>query len=329
MVNLFGWFSKWQITKGLGVALLGLTLISCSDTDGPPEDLFGVAAAGAAIQGSVTLVDAKGTRLSKAINVDGSFRFDVRQMTVPFMLKTVASNGLDPDLYSYVTESNVIVNITPLTTVAMYLANGYADLGILYDSWASGASANITPLAIEAAQARVNANLYTQFTAFSLDPLTYDFFGTRFSANGTSIDGLLDALTVDISAGVDIAVAGLGTLVFDDAIDISGYDIGGTNVAIADNYTVKLNVTVDGAASTERYLSINYPADLLPTISDQNVRDLFVSFYGTEGAIVINSVTPTVDDITLTVYAVVDASITTVDDAIVNYVATYTYTLNP
>ncbi|MFC1589758.1 hypothetical protein ACFL3P_05770, partial [Pseudomonadota bacterium] len=213
-----------QAIKGLSVILLGFVLAACSDTDGPAEDLVGTAASGAATLGMIYVVDADGAEMSRAINTDGSFKFDVRKMTAPFMLKTVASNGTDPDLYSFAEDSNVIVNVTPLTNIMMFIAYNELDPKDLYDSWLNE-HGTITDTVIKAAQAAVNANLHTQFTAFSLNPLTYDFNGTRFLTNGTSIDGLLDEMLVDISGGtIDISVTGLGALTFDTGIDITGYD---------------------------------------------------------------------------------------------------------
>ena len=337
MVNLLSWITKGQFTKGLSVMLFGLVLVSCTDTDGPPKDLIGTAAAGAATQGMVFVMDATGSEISKTINADGFFRIDARGMTAPFILKTVADNGVDPDLYSYVAEiadKDATVNITPLSNLALYILNGNADPASLYSSWES-TFGNITAAVMTDAQATVNANLSTQYTAFSLNPFTFDFIGTRFLANGTSFDGLLDEMTVDLSAGISISVAGIaGALVFDPNIDITDYDIGGVGVASSGAYTLSFAVTVDTVSSSSLLLSINLPASSVPTPTGntQYVEDTFATFYGSVGTIVINSVvvTVTVDPDTLieTTDAVIDATITTLDGD-VNYIATYTYTPNP
>ena len=316
-----------QVMKILVILLLGLVVASCSDTDGPPQDLFGVAASGAAIKGSIYVVDADGTELNRLVNTDGTFRFDVRKLTAPFMLKVVAENGVDPDLYSFAVDSNVVVNVTPLSNLAMYLVNGNADPATLYSNWVS-ASATTTDANVKNAQAVVNANLTTQLMAYSISPYNYDFITARFAANGTSFDGLLDAINVDITAGVNVDVAGIGTLVFDTGIDITGYDIGGVAVATTGNYTVKFKVAVDGGVnSAETWLTVNLPAADLPVVgSTQLVEDLFVSFYGKTGSIVINSADVTGDAAETVV--VLNADLTTLDGAF-NYVATYTFTQNP
>lgn len=330
MFRLFSRITAGSPGKVLGAALLSFFLISCSDTDGPPEDIFGVAASGAPIAGMVYVVDAAGVELSKVINVDGSYRLDVRKMTAPFMLKAVADNGTDPDLYSFSEQANVTANLTPLTNLALFIANGNADPSVLYDSWESSFG-NITAAGFKEAQAIVNANLDIPLTAFALDPFTYDFVGTRFTANGTSIDGLLDAMTLDVSGGViDLSIAGLDPLVFDTAIVTTDYDIGADSVAVTGNYTLRQVVTVNGLTSRDVYLTINFPAAILPTdVENQIVSDLFNSFYGTTGTIVINSTTVTADELTpTTINAVVDARITT-PDGDDDYVATYIFTLNP
>ena len=332
MLNLFSWVTKRPFFKGLSSILLSLTIVACSDTDGPPEDLYGTAATGAATQGTVFVVDSVGDELSRPINADGSFRFDVRGMTAPFMLKTVADNGVDPDLFSYSAEVNVAVNITPLTNLAMVITYGDIDLSSLYLAWSSSFSSIVAADVINA-QATVNANLVTQYTAFSIDPLTYDFFTTRFAANSTSIDALLDVMTVDLLANT-IEIVGVAPIALDYGIPIVGYDIGGDAVAATGAYSLSMNVEVDGLLSSDLLLSINLPASSVPVVgSTQIVEDTFSSFYGSVGSILINSVdvTVTVDVDTLveTTVAIVNATITTLDNGDVAYIATYTYTPNP
>lgn len=324
MMKLLAQAIKGHLIKALGTMLFALALASCSDTDGPPEDLIGVAASGAAIEGTIYVVDSAGVEISKTINADGFFRLDVRGMTAPFILKTVANNGTDPELFGYAAEANVTVNVTPLTNLAMFIANGNADPTDLYNNWPS-TFGNISTAALKDAMATINANLRTQFIAFSLDPLVYDFVATRFATNGATFDGLLDALTVDISAGINVSVAGIGALVFDTGIDITGYDIGGTSVIDAGTYRVSVAVAVNGA-STSLALVNNLPASDLPIAGNtQMVEDLFYSYLGGVGPIVMNSVTVTGDASVTTV--VIDATITTTDGD-KNYVATYTYTQN-
>jgi len=324
--RLFSRITGGSPGKVVGAALLSFFLISCSDTDGPPEDIFGMAASGAPIVGMVYVVDAAGVEISKVINIDGSYKMDVRKMTAPFILKAVPDNGTGSDLYSFAEQANVTANLTPLTNLALFIANGNADPAVLYDEWVS-TFVDITATEVKVAQATVNANLSTPLTAFALDPFAYDFVGTRFTANGTGIDGLLDAMTLDISGGViDLSIAGLDPLTFNTAIATTEYDIGADSVAVAGNYTLRLVVTVEGVTTRDVYLTVNFPADSLPTVYDAKiVEDMFISFYGTTGTIVINDTSVTTDVDTLTT---IDATITT-PDGVDDYIATYTFTLNP
>ncbi|MCW8829911.1 MAG: hypothetical protein OQK32_00135 [Gammaproteobacteria bacterium] len=327
MINLFGFVSSRSYLKGLTTVLLVFAVISCSDTDGDPEDIVGVAATGEATQGTVFIIDATGTEISKPINADGFFRFDVRGMTAPFMLKSVDSNGVDVDLFSYASKANVTANITPLTNLAVYMANGEADLSILYNSWVSS-FVNIADTNIKNAQAVINANLSTQYTAFSLDPLTYDFFSTTFLTNSTSFDALLDALSVTLLPNIGISVVGVNMPLFETNIDVADFNIGGDSVAEIGAYTLTLEVTVDDAVSDVLTLSINLPVSSVPSPGNtQIVEDTFSTFYGSVGDIVINSVTVTIGE-ELETIAVINATITNLDDGDVTYIATYTYTQN-
>ncbi len=327
MVNLFSWVTKRPLSKGLSAIVLSLVLAACSDTDGPPEDLVGTAATGAAISGTVYAMDATGVEISKTINADGYFRLDVRGMTAPFIMKSVAENG--SELFSYAVGTDVTANITPLTNLAMYIANGNADPAPLYNTWA-GVFGSIPATAITDAQATVNANLSTQYTAFSLDPFTYDFIGTRFLANGTSFDALLDAMTVDLLTNT-IEIVGVAPITLNYGILTVDYDIGGDSVATTGAYTLTMNVSVaGGTTSGDLLLSINLPASSVPVSgSTQIVEDTFSTLYGSVGLIAFNALTVvTVDAGTLVTTAVIDATITTLDNGDLVYIATYTYTPN-
>ena len=73
-------------------------------------------------------------------------------------------------------------------------------------------------------------------------------------------------------------------------------------------------------------ISIDLPASSVPTTVDtQILEDTFSTFYGSLGAIVINSVAVSGD--AAETVAVIDATIT-IEGVDVNYVNTYTYTQN-
>ena len=180
--------------------LLALTLAGCGGGGGGGGTaaeaagmLTGVAANGAPVVGTVLLKDSspRPVELSTTTASDGSFAFNTTGLTPPFMLKTTAAAG---NLYS-LAEANGINNLTPLTTMAVALAAGGADLDALY--------ANHLQTAINAAALKMPDAVTTVQTA--LAPLLSQFGVTtnlltgQFSANHTGVDALLDAITISIS----------------------------------------------------------------------------------------------------------------------------------
>lgn len=210
-----------------------LVLAGCgSDSDDDTDNtatLSGTAATGAAIVGHIEVTGANGAPLTNVvINADGSFSADVTNMTAPFILAAIPDDGSQTE-YSYAGATNVTVNLTPLTTLAMYMANGNQDLANLAANWTAQAN-QITTTALENAQAQVNQNFSSQFGAQGLNAATYDFFTSAFDANGTGIDAVMDSISVDIDmsgSSINIEIGGQA-FAFDTNIDVSNINIGGT-----------------------------------------------------------------------------------------------------
>ncbi|MDD3517222.1 MAG: hypothetical protein PHQ14_02645 [Chromatiales bacterium] len=186
--------------------LLLLLLSGCnvsvgnSDDDSWAEDdstsgmvvLSGTAAVGAPLSGVVQVVDALG-RVSEMVSIgsDGKFSVEV-QAAPPFLLR---ASGGGTVLYSFASQSGV-VNITPMTTLATFLAADGANLDGLFAGW----NGQIGQAAIDQAMATVNANLAGLLQAYGLST-AYDFFDTAFSADGSGIDAVLDAIDIVIHYG--------------------------------------------------------------------------------------------------------------------------------
>lgn len=205
---------------------------SDSTTETSSSTLSGTAATGAAIDGFVYVVDALGTQVNVAIEDDGSFSVTVDGMTAPFLLFADPSNGED-DQYSYAEEADVTVNITPMTTLAMFLANNEQSLADLASGWSSSAS-SFSVDNLEEIQAAVNANFYSLFSGQGLDGSTYDFFSDAFSADGSGFDALLDSLEIDIDqdgSTFSISVNG-SNFSYNSEIDTSNIEIGGGTVTV-------------------------------------------------------------------------------------------------
>lgn len=219
-----------KLLSFLSIIILLSTLAACGGSDSDPSAteryLSGTAAKGAAIVGTVTAVDANGVTATATIGTDGSFQVQVTGLVAPFMLQAEPSNGSDPVQYSFAAALGDVANITPLTSLALYLANGNADPASLFNGW--GSSASDLTAAIQAQQAIVNANLEAA-GLLSGNGLanTFNFFTQEFNANGQGLDAVLDSLTVDLSSGVSVSVSGNSGFNFNVSIDTSGFSIGG------------------------------------------------------------------------------------------------------
>jgi hypothetical protein len=220
---------------------------------GSAAGLSGVAASGAAVDGTVYVVDSNGVEVNVPVNPDGTFSVSVRGMAPPFMLKVVP-NGAGATLYSFVSRSNATINVTPLTTLTLYLTSNF-DLEALYTTWSSN-TGMLDDASIEAWQEIINANLAALFAGNGIDATFYDFMSVYFNTDGTGIDGVLDALNINIDYLNDLFSVEINStpLVFDSAIDTSDYNIG--DFPIPDNSTWELSI-VDSANNINQIEIVN------------------------------------------------------------------------
>ena len=233
--------------------VLALSLTACggssNNDDNPPggatTTLSGTVATGAPFAGTLNITGSAGELVqSVVIAADGSYSADITGLTAPFMLQAIPTDATQASLYSYAAAANTIANVSQLTTLALFMANGNADLATYYAAWASSAAA-FAQQALLSAQAAVNANLATLLQANGLDYLTYDFLTTAFTASSTGIDAVLDNTTVDLGGGnIAVSVAGDASFSFDPNIDISAINIGGSTTT-----SFSVGGTVSGATS--------------------------------------------------------------------------------
>jgi hypothetical protein len=231
---------QWLTTPFFALALI---LSGCGGNDHDNNNsntmnqtLSGTAATGEPIAGYVYVTDVSGTEVNNAINDDGSWNVEVTGMTGPFLVRAVPNDTSLSTQYSYAASANIKVNVTPLTTLALYLANDEQDLSALVSGWSS-TQINVTDL--QTAQAQINANFAAQLQAQSLDSATYDFFTADFDADGSGFDALLDAVHVEfnMSEGGFAVTVGGDAFNFDVAIDISDISIGGSDNGDTDDTT--------------------------------------------------------------------------------------------
>lgn len=180
--------------------------------------LSGIVATGAALQGTVEAVNIAGDSSGAVtINPDGSYTLTIPE-GAPYMLQATSSD-MATVLYSYA-EAAGIANVTSLTSLAMFDAYENGDLNALFENWAT-TTERPTDETIEAARDVVVANFATLFESYTSG--NEDFFTTEFQADGTGIDAVMDALSInlDLSTG-EITINGdNGTISYDSDIDTS------------------------------------------------------------------------------------------------------------
>ena len=172
-------------------------LVGCGgggDADGSGDAfqrfvLSGTAAAGKpVVGGAVSIVGANGRLAFDTTDANGKFVALVRDLTFPVLVKVVRG---EVTLFGW-TDRPGNVNVTPLTTAALVLSPDLPDnLNDVFANWRNQ-SGNMTKSELREQQEIINANLAQALINVGLNPLTYDFLTTRFNANGSGIDSLLD-----------------------------------------------------------------------------------------------------------------------------------------
>jgi hypothetical protein len=202
-------------------------------TNGPTTELRGTAATGLALIGTVYITDSSGTQINVTTDSNGGYVADITGMTAPFIISAVPNNGSLPTQYAYASGPGII-NITPLTTLALFIASGQSNLRSLESNWATRFG-NINPDDLTTAQAQINANFAPEFADQSIDPATYDFFSAPLMV-GEGFDLVLDRLDVEINltAGTFSIILDGSPQDFNLAIDISGINIGNSGPVTSD-----------------------------------------------------------------------------------------------
>jgi len=232
---------------------LSFILVACLDGDDSSDNssdeshstISGTAATGAPMAiASITIQGSAGSTATGTSDNNGNYSVIVDSLTAPFIIQAVPSGGSMADAqYSYAAAVNVVANITPMTTMALFMANSNTDPATAYSNWKT------TPIdrsKIIEAQAVINANLTTYLEAEGLDAETYDFLTTAFNADTTGIDAVLETLTFNLdftNATLDIK-EGTTAVTFIVDINTSSSNIGGTP-------------TTDGTGNTDCTLGTN------------------------------------------------------------------------
>lgn len=275
------------------LAAVALAVTGCGggSNQGVVMSVSGTAATGAPIDGMVMAIGALGRVASTQTAADGKFTINTTGLTPPILIKVVPGAG-QPIHYSYsATAGATTVNVTPLTSTALYLALGKKPLGALFDSWGTR-NGELTAGAINQAQRVLNKNLQPEFQARGLDYRTYDFFSSPFDADRTGFDAVLDGLNVQVpsddTGSLTFDVPGRNGFTLDEAIDISDVTItppAGGGGAPAANETP---ATIPAHAAGTFNWTFDDGPNATPLYNDGDMVSFLV---GTDGSLTFNGTT--------------------------------------
>jgi len=163
--------------------------------DAISSTITGTAATGRPSSGVVFAVGIRGTEVNTSINADGNYEINVALLTPPFILRSESNDG-SPTQYSYADKANTVANITQFTSLALFLTNDKKELASVATSteWASSYTA-LSNDKLKENIGIINNNFKSLLQNQNL-PENYDFFSEPFSADHTSIDSILDSVSI-------------------------------------------------------------------------------------------------------------------------------------
>jgi hypothetical protein len=162
--------------------------------------IVGIAAAGKPLSGKVFLADSSqpSRSVSAPINQDGTFALPLDGLQAPFLLQAVDSQGRA--LFAFAGSAGM-VNINPLSNLALAVASGAADQQALGQVFSAADPARLQTIsqAIPAARSDLVTALQpllSRFGATGSDPFT-----GYFAPNGQGLDDLFDKVGVSLASG--------------------------------------------------------------------------------------------------------------------------------
>ena len=245
-----------------------------NDNDDTPVLLSGTAATGAPIAGHIQIRDAMGQLLSNVvINADGSFEADVGGMTAPFMLAAIPNNAGLQTQYSYAPAPGT-VNITPLTTWALYLATNGGNLATLFQQWSPGSAPSAS--AVQDAAAQLMQHFADLFVSLGSN---FNLFSTPFAANNQGFDAILDGMSIlfNWASGV-VTVNG-------NTVNVE-LDPGTITPPVTGNYLLRVTTTVYGISTATDIPDMPKPASQAEFCSAANYEIFQADL---DGSVTINS----------------------------------------
>lgn len=248
--------------------------------------LSGTVAVGAPLPGAaVTLRDANGKELTTTADANGAYTFtDVSGLVAPIMVKaTGTAGGTNYTLYSLASTVSTqqgatgVVNVTPATDSVVSQALGSQTPETVFKDPAKIKAVDATKLS--EAKTKLNDALKNVLTALGHDPAKVDLITTRFEANNTGLDKLLDLVqlqTVANGTGTDIRVADKST---GAAVTISS-----TNTSsVTPLATTKALIDLNTASIRNLIADFNKLTGSKADLQSAAMKDLFDSEFLSEG----------------------------------------------
>lgn len=189
--------------SALSLVAVGLMLAGCGSGGGglSTKVVNGVAAVGAPLAGQVSLKDSSTPSLQKTtvIGSDGSFAFDVSDMTAPFILQARGSaEGKEYKLHSYA-EGTGTANINPLSDVIVASAAEVDEPSDAYEKDDSDKRRKIRTNLTKAVDTILNKlqPLLVRYGAEHKHPIK-----SKYIANHLDLDEMFDNVKIKVKQGV-------------------------------------------------------------------------------------------------------------------------------
>lgn len=212
-VNADGWI-------GVAESIYALQRIAGLRAAPAAYSISGTAAAGAPIIGTVTIKDSSSPSKTSVMDIkaDGSFSFNVKNMTPPFLLHTEGSvGGRSVEYFSAATQADINgnINITPFTD--LIVANIAGQIAQeFYESYNPATDGGkITPNTLNDAEANLQQKLEPVIDSLGLDA-GIDLLRTAFDTDHTGLDMIVDI--IQVSKTVDDAIYQLKNILTGDAV---------------------------------------------------------------------------------------------------------------
>lgn len=264
------------LINSLGLLTLAVLVTACGGGGGggsKEKVLEGTAATGAAISGFVYLQDKNGqpgNGVPYTINADGSFSIDVSDFSPPFMLKAASNDGLITE-FSWADAAGT-VNITPMTTLALFEASGRDDLEEVFNNWATR-NGDVDPGEVQQTANALVESFREQLEAAGINVKKFDVFSSSFAADNTGFDAVLDDTTINIDLNSGTVTVNGQQFDISDSIDQG--DIG------QGDWTL----TITGSVQSNG-ITTSIPASTIEGVEAANVshvEEAFENFTATQG----------------------------------------------